>query len=83
MDLARIRKLLVAVAGLAVIVAPDVFGVEFPEHVGNALDAIVAVLTAAGVFAVRNRQSVNDLRDAADHEPTPHVVLEDFSQHQH
>lgn len=52
MDLARIRKALVAGLGLAAILVPRLAGIE-----GDAVaifDSVVAILTAVGVYRVPN-----------------------------
>lgn len=50
--MAKYRKLLVGVLGLAVIVAPQFTGAE--DSVVALFDAVVAVLTAFGIYQVPN-----------------------------
>lgn len=57
MDLARIRKLVVASAGLGLLVASSVFGHDLTgaeDQVLAVFDAGVALATAVGVYHVRN-----------------------------
>lgn len=55
--LANVRKLVVASAGLALLVASTVFGQDLTgasDEVINVFDAVAALLTATGVYAVPN-----------------------------
>ncbi len=54
MNISRYRKLMVAVAGVAAIVLADFFGVKLPFGPEQAVDQVIAVGTAFGVWAVSN-----------------------------
>lgn len=56
MDLARYRKALVALVGVAALFIPEVAGME--GDFAAIYDGIVGILTAAGVFAVKNEPEV-------------------------
>lgn len=48
----RYRKLLVAVVGLAAMFVPELAG--FDDDAGEVFDVVLAVLTAFGVYQVKN-----------------------------
>lgn len=57
MDLPQIRKSVVALVGVAVIVAGQLgltVAADVPDLVATAFDAVVGLLTAFGVFRVPN-----------------------------
>lgn len=55
--LVQIRKLIVAVIGLAAILLNQHLGVDLTGMTDQAADAIISVLTALGVWAIPNDQT--------------------------
>ena len=52
----RIRKLVVAAVGLALIVAHNASGIDLTSAEPAIVDGILALLTAAGVYAAKNEE---------------------------
>lgn len=59
---AAYRKAIVAAIGVAAIVFPDVIGADLQGGLGDLVDGVLAVLTAVGVFTVRNEPVAPDAR---------------------
>ena len=51
-------KLIAAVAGLVILMGNRHFGVDLGPEVNATVEVVIAVLTAAGVYAVPNKETV-------------------------